>query len=259
MMGTEMNEQQAFAADPQQKTYTGIQGSLKRKTERLPFTIKIVKTEEEMQKAVWIRHAAYARHLPDLAAKMVAPEALDYHPDVAVLLVESKLDGTPLGTVRIQTNDTAPLCIEQSVVLPSHLQGSRLAEVTRLGVESGRKGLLARLAIWKACFFYWEMRGVRWAIAAGRVPIDKQYLDLSFTDLYPDRGLIPLRHAGDVPHRVMAFESPTAYQRWYEQDHRLLDFICHVDHPDILLSNVALKQIPAHSPLAVSHRRAAFM
>jgi hypothetical protein len=222
-----------------------------RKVQRFPFVIKIAKTPAELQKAVEVRRSAYGRHLPELAAKMDVPDALDLHPDVSVLLVESKLDGEALGTARIQVNYTSPLCVEQAVTLPLWMKGQRLAEVTRLGVVSGRSGMLAKLALWKACFFFWEATQVQWAIAAGRAPLDQQYLDLAFKDLFPDLGYIPLGYAGDVPHRIMAFEIPTAYRRWKESSHRLFDFIFLTDHPDIQLSDAALRQIPrqASSPL----------
>ncbi len=48
--------------------------------------------------------------------------------DTVVLLAESKLDGTPLGTARIRTNVHRPLHIEESVELPQWLQGRRLSK-----------------------------------------------------------------------------------------------------------------------------------
>ena len=53
----------------------------------------------------------------EFAAKM-AIESCDRDPGTAILLAESKLDGAPLGTMRIQTNEYAPLAVEQSVRLP---------------------------------------------------------------------------------------------------------------------------------------------
>ncbi len=202
-------------------------------TEHLPFTVRLVRDEGDLYKAVRIRHAAYARHLPELGDKLKEPEALDYDGDVAVLLAESKLDGTPLGTARIQMNHHQPLCVEQSVALPARMSGLRLAEVTRLGVEHGRVGRLVKLALFKALFLHWEHNDLDWAIAAGRDPIDRQYTQLLFEDLYPEQGFIPLRHAGDIPHRVMAFEVATAYARWTAANHPLTDFVFHTHHPDI--------------------------
>ncbi|MGH8744963.1 MAG: hypothetical protein ACREUK_00550, partial [Burkholderiales bacterium] len=108
--------------------------------ERLPFTVSVARSDEQLRKAVTMRHAAYARHVPALAELLKAPEAVDYDDESIVLLAESKLDGSPLGTMRIQTNRSQPLAIEQSVVLPEWLQDRNLAEATRLGVTQGRVG-----------------------------------------------------------------------------------------------------------------------
>ena len=102
--------------------------------ERLPFTIRLVREEQDVRKAVSVRHAAYARHLPALAEKLLMPEATDFEDGVVVLLAESKLDGAPLGTMRIQTNRYKPLSIEQSVELPAWLQDRPLAEADRKSV-----------------------------------------------------------------------------------------------------------------------------
>src|SRR3990172_226327 len=46
--------------------------------ERLPFTVRVVRSEEALDKAVAIRQAAYARHVPAFAEKLKTPEANDY-------------------------------------------------------------------------------------------------------------------------------------------------------------------------------------
>lgn len=201
--------------------------------ERLPFTVRVARGEEALLKAVAVRHAAYARHLPELAARLSEPEDIDREPGVVVLLAESKLDGSPLGSARIQSNRFRPLCVEQSVQLPAHLAHGRLAEVTRLGIVGGSVGRLVRIVLIKACFQYCEQQGIEWAIAAGRAPIDRQYEQLLFEDLYPEQGFIPLQHAGNLPHRVMGFEIATGPSRWMAAQHPLLDFFCHTRHPDV--------------------------
>ncbi|HYC43344.1 MAG TPA: hypothetical protein VEB70_10200 [Noviherbaspirillum sp.] len=203
------------------------------KVERLPFTIRIVQTESELLKAIRVRHTAYARHLPELGEALKEPEAMDFDADVTILLAESKLDGSPLGTARIQTNAFRPLSVERSVDLPAHMQGHRLAEVTRLGVETGRIGRVVKIALVKASFMFCERSGIEWAIAAGRAPIDQQYEALLFSDVYPDQGFVPLQHAGNIPHRVMAFEIGTGHARWSAACHPLLDFFSNTEHPDI--------------------------
>jgi hypothetical protein len=217
--------------------------------ERLPFTIRRVGDDETLGKAVTIRHAAYARHVPEFARTLALPEACDYEEDTVVLLAESRLDGSPLGTVRIQTNDYRPLHVEQSVILPPHLQGRRLAEVTRLGVDEGRIGRMVKIALIKACFEYCELNGIDYAVVAGRSPIDRQYAQLLFTDVFPDDAWVPLPYAGNIPHRVMEFEIATGEQRWAAAGHPLLGFFRHTRHPDIDVATAAARLArPAAQP-----------
>jgi hypothetical protein len=205
--------------------------------ERLPFTVSIARDDEQLRKAVTMRHAAYARHVPELAELLKAPEPLDHDEGCVVLLAESRLDGSPLGTMRIQTNRYRPLAIEQSVELPDWLQGCDLAEATRLGVTLGRIGRLVKTMLFKAYFRYCEQAEIDWMVIGGRAPLDRQYEALLFKDVFPERGFIPLRHASNIPHRVLAFEVATAQARWSVARHPLYDFVFRTRHPDLHLGD----------------------
>ncbi len=204
-----------------------------RAIERLPFTIRRVETEADLMKAVKIRHAAYARHVPEFARSLALPEAADYEDDTIVLLAESKLDGTPIGSTRIRTNLYRPLGVEESVVLPDWLQGRRLVEATRLGIDEGRVGRVVKLALIKACFMYCEDNAIDYSVATGRPPVDRQYEQLLFSDVFPEQGAVPLRHVGNIPHRVMAFEIASFEQRYRDAAHPLFNFFFNTQHPDI--------------------------
>ncbi|MES2319116.1 MAG: hypothetical protein V4631_16690 [Pseudomonadota bacterium] len=219
--------------------------------ERLPFTIRRVQGDEDLWKAVRVRHAAYARHVPEFARTLDAPEESDYDSDTVVLLAESKLDGTPLGSARIQTNLARPLQVEGSVELPLWLQTKRMAEVTRLGVAEGRIGRLVKVALIKASFEYCEQNQVEWAVVTGRAPIDRQYEQLLFTDVFADKQPVPLRHVGNIPHRVMAFEIATGEARWEAASHPLLAFFRHTRHPDIDTTAKRLRQIGPRSSVTL--------
>lgn len=207
--------------------------------ERLPFTIRPVQSEEDMRKAVRVRHAAYARHVPEFARSLKQPEAADYASDTIVLLAESKLDGSALGSTRIRTNLQRPLDMEESVVLPAWLQGRRLVEATRLGVDEGREGRLVKMALIKACFMYCQQNAIEWSVATARLAVDRQYEQLTFVDVFPDIGPVPLRHVGNLPHRVMAFEIDTFEARWRKARHPLLNFFFNLHHPDIGIGKAA--------------------
>lgn len=210
--------------------------------ERLPFSVRVVRNEAELSKAVTIRHAAYARHMPDFAEKLRQAEAMDEEPGVVVLLAESKLDGTPLGTLRIQSNAYKPLTVEQSVTLPRWLRDRPLIEGSRLGIVGGAIGRLVKVVLIKATLRYCENEGIDWAIVAARAPIDRQYAQLMFEDLFPEQGFIPMRHGNNIPHRVMGFDIEAGHQRLVDAQHPMLKFMSYTNHPDI---DVGMSREPA--------------
>lgn len=224
--------------------------SLPGNEERLPFTVKLVRNEEDLRKAVQIRQSAYARHMPAVAEKLKAPETVDTQEGVVVLLAESKVDGSPLGTARIQTNQQQPLALETSIRLPEWLQGKSLAHVSRLGVVQGGMGRLVKLMLFKGLFTYWEQHGIDWAVVAARTPLDRMYQQLLFSDVFPGEGFTPLPHMDNIPHRVMAFEVATAYERWTRANHPLKNFIFHTRHTDL---DVRVKSSPARYPAYELH------
>ncbi len=201
--------------------------------ERLPFSVRLVSSIEDLMKAVHIRQAAYARHLPEFARTLGLPESADYEDGVAILLAESHLDGSPLGTMRVQTNRFKPLTLEQSLELPDWLRHQTLAEATRLGVTNDKVGRLVTTVLFKAFFQYCLHTGVDWMVITARAPVDRQYERLLFEDVYPERGYIPMRHVNNLPHRVMCLSVHSAHTLWQAARHPLLPFICYTHHPDI--------------------------
>jgi hypothetical protein len=212
--------------------------------ELLPFTVRLVRNEDDLDKAVEIRHAAYARHLPMFAETLKTSETEDAEKGVVVLLAESKLDGSPLGTMRIQTNQYQPLCLEQSIKLPQWLSARPLAEATRLGVTNEKGGRLVTTVLFKAYYQYCLHTGIEWMVVTARSPVDRTYDRLLFNDVFPEAGYIPIHHVGNLPHRVMSFNVDTAKDRWTQVKHPLLGFMCSILHPDIDLSS----RLQLHAP-----------
>jgi hypothetical protein len=200
--------------------------------ERMPFTIRIASGERDLRKAVEVRRTAYGRHLPEFAQKM-AVEPCDREPGTTVLLAQAKLDDAPIGTIRIQTNEFAPLPVEQSVELPHRFGAARLAEATRLGVANGAVGKVVKTMLFKALFLYCEQQEIDWLIITARSPIDREYDAMLFDDVFENRQFMPMAHVGGLPHRVMAGEVGVARQRWGEAKHPLFKFVFQTHHPDI--------------------------
>jgi hypothetical protein len=180
------------------------------------------------------------RHVPGFASELTLPENADSEPGVVVLLAESKLDGSPIGTLRVQTNDYKPLTLEESVTLPIALRGQRLAEATRLGVTQERVGRMVTIALFKAFFSYCRQNRIDKMVITARSPVDRQYDRLLFSDVYPELGYIPFKHVGNLPHRVMCLDVNDAERLWTQARHPLLGFILHTFHEDINVFGTSL-------------------
>ncbi|AUT74226.1 N-acyl amino acid synthase FeeM domain-containing protein [Paraburkholderia hospita] len=213
----------------------GFNSGTVKKTERLPFTIKVVSNHSELDKAVEMRRAAYRRHLPEFAETM-GVEALDGAPGTVVLLAQSRLDGGPLGTMRVQTNVFDPLAVEQSVQLPDWLGQARLAEATRLGVARGAIGRMVKVALCKAYYMFCAQNGVDWMLITARSPLDREYEAMLFEDVYGQNEFLPMSHVGGLPHRVMAKPVALVRQRWAKVNHPFYGFFFETDHVDIDVS-----------------------
>lgn len=199
----------------------------------LPFTVRIVRNDDQLSKAIRIRAEAYGRHAPILGAKLAAPEQTDRDPDSIVFLAEAKNDSEPLGTIRIQTNFEAPLTIEQSITLPTRFIGRPLAGISRLAVRAGPRGRMVKLALFKAMHRYCLAKQVEWIVIGARPSLEKDYESLGFVDVFEDKAPRPLLSANGIPHRILAFEIPTAERKWLENNHPLYLFMFRRFHPDI--------------------------
>jgi hypothetical protein len=199
----------------------------------LPFKIRIVRNDGQLNKAIQIRSEAYSRHVPTLGQVLAQPEEVDRDVDAIVLLAEGKLDGAPLGTIRIQTNFASPLSIQASIDLPEHLQDRPLAGVSRLGVKAGPRGRLVKLALFKAMHRYCLAKQVEFVLIGARSPLEQDYLNLGFTDVFEDHEPRALKSARGMPHRILSFEVLTAERRWFSTNHPLYVFMFRRFHPDI--------------------------
>jgi hypothetical protein len=200
---------------------------------QLPFTVRLVRTTDQLERAVNVRTIAYAKRLPSLARALGIAETEDKYPDSIVLLAESKETHAPVGTLRIRSNAHGPTEFEKELLLPKKFQGQTIAHVSRLGVVSGKAGVQVKLALFKALYRYCLATQIEWIMATGIPPRDRDYISLQFEDVFPERGLIVLPSSMGIPARLLAFNVRTAEQRWRETDHPLYEFMCNQIHTDI--------------------------
>lgn len=214
------------------------------KRETLPFRIRIVSDEAALHRAVSIRRAAYARHVPEVARILETPEEADFQLGNVVLLAESKLDGTPLGTMRIHTNLYRPLPLERSVELPPLLRRHSLAEATRLGIALGRTGHVVKTALFKCFFECCRLWDIDWMVIAGRSPLDRMYTALMFDEVFPGKGFIPMQHAANIPHRVLKLRVESVPEIWAQNNHPLYEYFFKTQHPDFELTDGPSLNLP---------------
>lgn len=200
--------------------------------QNFPFTIQIADTDQLLRQAIAIRAAAYGRHVPELGVKFQTVEELDRAEGVTVLVVESKIDRSPIGTVRIQTNQFRPLLIEQAVSLSGH-GGLVLAELSRLAVCQESVGRVARMALFNAIYQFSVQNSIDKLVIGARRPLDRMYRGLLFKDLFPGLGPVPLAYANGIPHHILYLDIPTAAENWKAANHPMHEFLTEANHPDI--------------------------
>jgi len=199
----------------------------------LPFVVRIVRTEEHLEKAVKVRAESYGKHHPEVAEQLKQAENSDRAPFSLVLLAESKDTSVPLGTLRIETNARAPLAIEELLPRNSEYSTRTIAFVTRLAVRAGHDASLVKLALFKALHRYCLACQIDWIVVTARPPMDRQYVRLGFIDVYDKNTAIPIPWSAGIPMRIMALETISCERIWLSQNHPLYRFMF-VDYcPDI--------------------------
>lgn len=202
--------------------------------ESLPIRIRVVRTENQLSKAIKVRADAYGRHTPAFADALKVVEADDVDRGSLVLLAESKVTGEAVGTLRIHTNFSAPTYLERVLELPEFLRGAGIAYVTRLAVANGPNGSSVKLSLFKALYRYCLATQISWILAVAREPVDRDLARLGFLDIMPNsQKLRRPADFGDVDVRPLYFDVLEAEHKWRESRHPLYDFMVRKFHPDI--------------------------
>lgn len=202
--------------------------------EELPIRVRLVRTENQLQKAVKVRADAYGRHTPAFADSLRSIEEDDKSSSSLVLLCESKVTGDAVGTLRIHTNFDSPTYLERVLSLPEFLRSAGIAYVTRLAVASGANGTSVKLALFKALYRYCFATQISWILAVARDPVDRDLVRLGFKDILPST--TKLRRPedfGEVDVRPLFFSVLDAEHEWRLSGHPLYEFMVRKTHPDI--------------------------
>lgn len=200
--------------------------------EMLPFRVRIAESAQDIERAVEIRAAAYARHVPSIGLALREPEVDDLRPDALLLFAERKLDGGVVGSLRLQHNFNRPLRIEGELILPEAYKGKRLVEVRRLGVGNGTSGRMVTAALLKALYEMCHAGNIDYLVFGARQSVAAIYRAMHFDDILGGE-TIALSHAENLPHSIFALPVLDADRRWRTTEYGLYDFMARTEHPDI--------------------------
>lgn len=199
--------------------------------ERLPFTVRVVTTPQDLAKAVEVRASAYARHLPTLGPALQAPEAEDLQSDVLVLLAERKFDAQAIGSLRLQSNCKRPLRLQGEAPLLQVLSENRLVESTRLGVGAGPASKVVTATLIKAAYEICQGVGIDYNVIGGRRSMAQLFRDIQFDELAG--GPFPISFGNNIPHWIFVAAVREFESRLQKAQHWYYEYFAKTDHPDI--------------------------
>lgn len=208
------------------------------------FTVRLAACVNDLRDACTVRAAAYGRHVPQLRSTLSVPDAIDIQSGTAVILCRDKTSGTAVGTLRLQRAITGALQLEHSVELPQRYRDRPRAELTRLAVRPGADAQV-RLMLMKASYLWCLANQVRWMVIGARSgALIRIYHRLGFEDVFAPDSLVPLAHAGNLPHRILAFDVTAAERTWLAARHGLYPFMIETFHADLQLFGHGIEMQP---------------
>ena len=206
----------------------------------LPFTVNLVRTKEDLARAVAVRASAFLRHNAPAADKLRNGERDDERDDVVLLVARSKLDGGILGTIRLQPNLKTPMHLESVIALPYPFNKSRCVEFIRLGVLESMAGRLVSSALAKASYEICVAMKMDYIFLCSRSPVDTMYRRYRFDDFLEGKKL-ELHYAPGVPHTVLCLPVAEAEERWRLHSQPVYRFFIETEHPDLEIDYDAVK------------------
>jgi hypothetical protein len=101
---------------------------------------------------------------------------------------------------------------------------------------------MVTMALFKAYFLYCQRQRIDAMVITARFPVDRHYDRLLFQDIFPDLGYVPIKHVGNMPHRIMSLQVGAAHDLWLEAKHPLFDFMINTYHQDINVGSTTVYQ-----------------
>lgn len=203
-------------------------------TQVLPFSVFVAQTSDELDELVRVRAAAYLRHNAPAASRLSRSEEQDRNNDAILLVARSKLTGSVVGSVRVQTRLRKPLSVESALTLPDEMLERSPVELMRGNVLNGVGGKMVSAALAKGSYQVCKALKFSHIIVTCREPVDLMYRAYQFDDLL-NGAMVDLPYSPGVKHKVLTLNVQEAEQRWKTNNPPLLNFMVGTNHPDIAI------------------------
>ena len=207
----------------------------------LPFVVRLASAERDLLDVVSLRSQTYSRHNAPAARLVRTPEDQDLRGDGVVLVARSKLDGTAVGSVRVQTRVHRPLMVESAMQLPDEVVAGNPVELMRGSITNGIAGRMVSATFAKATFLLCNRLAFSHVIVTCREPVDLMYRAYLFDELLGGE-LIDLPYSPGARHKVLCLPMDKATERWQRHNPPLLDFMMNMEHPDIQVDYEQIQQ-----------------
>jgi hypothetical protein len=214
---------------------TGSNPSGFRNIEELDFRVRIARTGEVFERAVSVRNEAFTRHGHPFSRTRFIVESADLSEASIVLCAEDKRNGEPLGAMRIEDNRIGELKLNRELEIPKHYLDVPAILVSRLTVQSGKVGHLARNALCKAMYLYAVAVQAQFIFVVAKPPRDRLYKPMGFKPIFDDDRLVEIASNSNVPAKVLVARVRDFESLWREQQHPLHSFVVDTYHPDLEL------------------------
>jgi len=207
----------------------------------LPFVVRLASSERDLLDVVSLRSQTYSRHNAPAARLVRTPEDQDLRGDGVILVARSKLDGTAVGSVRVQTRVHRPLMVESAMQLPSEVVAGKPIELMRGSITNGAAGRMVSATFAKATFLLCHRFSFSHVIVTCREPVDLMYRAYHFDELLGG-ALIDLPYSPGARHKVLCLPMDKATERWRLHNPPLFDFMMNLEHPDIQVDYQEVQQ-----------------
>lgn len=217
------------------------QATKRRPVRSLPFVVRLASSERDLLDVVSLRSKTYSRHNAPAARLVRSLEEEDLRGDGLILVARSKIDGTAIGSVRVQTRVQRPLMVESAMQLPHDVASANPIELMRGSITNGLPGRTVSASFAKATFLLCRKFAFSHVIVTCREPVDLMYRAYRFDELLGG-ALIELPYSPGARHKVLCLPMNEATERWRSQNPPLFELMLNIEDPDIQVDYDQVRQ-----------------